>query len=75
MLWVSRSFDAFLFCRDPAMLAPVIATVLYDKGKVWPFAVFCPATTLVAVFCGKVYVSATAPKCGMVGSSSLYNSK
>lgn len=55
------------------MLAPVIATVLYDKSKVLPFAVFCPATMMVAIVCGKVHVLTTAPKRGVARSSGLCN--
>lgn len=38
------------------MLAPVLAEVLYDKGPVWPLAVFCPIMLLVAIFAGEILV-------------------
>lgn len=53
------------------MLAPVVASVLYDKGRVLPLAVFGPSTLLVTVFCCEFY-GGTEPRVITVELHSLY---
>lgn len=48
--------SASVWTRIGGMLAPVLAEVLYDKGPVWPLAVFCPIMLLVAIFAGLIPV-------------------
>lgn len=62
-LSVSLCFSLFLGplpLRVSGMVAPVLAEVLYDKGPVWPLAVFCPTMLLVAIFAGGFFVGRTA---------------
>ena len=42
------------------MLAPILAEVLYDKGPVWPLALFCATMLLVAIFAGEIFVGRAA---------------
>ena len=47
----SCALDAILR-RVSGILAPVLAEILYDKGPVWPLAVFGPSMIVVAIFSG-----------------------
>eukprot|EP00904_Undaria_pinnatifida_P002351 jgi/Undpi1/12116/HiC_scaffold_48.g14089.m1 len=42
--------SATVWTRIGGILAPVLAEILYDKGPVWPLAVFGPSMIVVAIF-------------------------
>ena len=49
-----------LWLRSSGMVAPVLAEVLYERGPVWPLAVFCLTMLLVAIFAGEFLVGRAA---------------
>ena len=43
--------------RISGLLAPILAEVLYEKGRVWPLAALGPFMILVAIASGKFFLT------------------